>query len=74
MLLIKNSDQWQNKRYLLRIINTSLDTGYIFSIDNHTFTVIASDFVSIHNYTTNQLNIAIGRRMRDELCVEQALT
>lgn len=50
------------RRYLLRIINTSFDTTFIFSIDNHKLEVIASDFVPIKNYTTHQILVGIGQR------------
>ncbi|KAF2201861.1 hypothetical protein GQ43DRAFT_431250 [Delitschia confertaspora ATCC 74209] len=49
-------------RYLLRLINTSVDSAFIFSIDGHNLTVIQSDFVPIHPYTTNSVLIGIGQR------------
>lgn len=58
----------QGKKYLLRIINTSLDTDYIFSIDNHNFTVISSDFVPIIPYNTSNIAVAIGKLA---LCSEE---
>jgi FtsP/CotA-like multicopper oxidase with cupredoxin domain len=50
------------KRYLLRIINTSYETQFVFSIDNHNLTVIGADFVPIHNYSTHSLLVGIGQR------------
>ncbi|KAF4176663.1 hypothetical protein CNMCM8694_005653 [Aspergillus lentulus] len=50
------------KRYLLRLINTSTDTTYVFAIDNHNFTVIESDLVPIEPYETDHLAIGIGQR------------
>lgn len=50
------------KRYLLRIINTSFDTTFIFSIDNHNLTIIGSDFVPIHPYSNTSVLIGIGQR------------
>jgi FtsP/CotA-like multicopper oxidase with cupredoxin domain len=50
------------KRYLLRLINTSTDTTYVFAIDNHNFTVVEADFVPVENYTTDHLAIGIGQR------------
>ena len=50
------------KRYLLRVINTSFDTTFIFSIDRHNLTVVSNDFVPIHGYVTNWLLIGIGQR------------
>ncbi|KAH8588081.1 multicopper oxidase-domain-containing protein [Bisporella sp. PMI_857] len=49
-------------RYLLRIINTSFSTSFIFSIDNHYLQVVEADFVPIRPYTTTYLNVAIGQR------------
>ncbi|KAJ4418280.1 hypothetical protein N0V82_005671 [Gnomoniopsis sp. IMI 355080] len=48
--------------YRLRLVNTAADTHFKFTIDNHTMTVIATDFVPIVPYTTDVVNIAIGQR------------
>ena len=50
------------KRYLMRIINTSVDTSFVFTIDNHTIEVISSDFVPISPYKTNGVTVGIGQR------------
>jgi hypothetical protein len=50
------------KRYLLRLINTSFDTTFVFSIDNHNLTVIGADFVPIHSYSNTSVLIGIGQR------------
>nr|AHZ58333.1 laccase [Auricularia auricula-judae]AHZ58334.1 laccase [Auricularia auricula-judae] len=50
------------KKYRLRLINTSVDSFFRVSLDNHTMTVIASDFVPIKPYTTNVIGLAIGQR------------
>ncbi|KAL1985427.1 hypothetical protein VTN96DRAFT_7870 [Rasamsonia emersonii] len=50
------------KRILLRLINTSADMHFIFSIDNHALKVVETDFVPIEPYVTNSLSIAIGQR------------
>jgi FtsP/CotA-like multicopper oxidase with cupredoxin domain len=47
--------------YRLRIVNVAIDTHFKFMIDNHTLTVIASDFVPITPYTTDVLNVAMGK-------------
>ncbi|KAL8747014.1 MAG: hypothetical protein Q9190_001054 [Brigantiaea leucoxantha] len=52
----------KGKRYLLRLINTSTDSTFIFSIDNHTIEVIGADFVPIVPYTTDSVLIGIGQR------------
>lgn len=33
------------KKYLLRLINTSWDSTFVFSIDNHILTIAGADFV-----------------------------
>lgn len=50
------------KRYLLRVINTAYDTTFLFTIDNHEFTVVAVDFVPISPYETKSLVVGIGQR------------
>ena len=52
----------RGKLYLLRLINTSVDSTFIFSIDNHNLTIIETDFVPIHPYQTNSVLVAIGQR------------
>ncbi|KAI9653733.1 MAG: hypothetical protein M1821_006927 [Bathelium mastoideum] len=50
------------KKYRLRLINTSVDNSLRASLDNHTFTVITSDFVPIKPFQTNWILLAIGQR------------
>jgi FtsP/CotA-like multicopper oxidase with cupredoxin domain len=50
--------------YRLRVVNVAIDTHFKFMIDNHTMSVIASDFVPIKPYTTDVLDIAMGRFLR----------
>lgn len=47
--------------YRLRVVNAAIDTHFKFSIDNHTLQVIASDLTPIEPYTTEILNIGIGK-------------
>lgn len=49
------------KKYRLRLINGAIDTHFKFSIDNHTLTVIANDFVPIVPFTTDVLDITMGK-------------
>lgn len=51
----------KKKKHILRLINGSAGTNYIFSIDNHTMTVIESDLVPIEPYNTTSLSIGIGK-------------
>jgi FtsP/CotA-like multicopper oxidase with cupredoxin domain len=48
--------------YRLRLINTAADTHFKFSIDNHTFQVIATDFVPIVPYSANTISLSMGQR------------
>ena len=50
------------KRYLMRIINTSTDTTFVFTIDDHTIEVMSSDFVPIQPYKTRAILVGIGQR------------
>jgi FtsP/CotA-like multicopper oxidase with cupredoxin domain len=50
------------KSYRLRVTNTACNTLFKFSIDNHTMTVIAADFVPIQPYNTTVISVAIGRQ------------
>ncbi|PPJ50257.1 hypothetical protein CBER1_04898 [Cercospora berteroae] len=52
----------QGVRYLMRIINGAADTTFVFSVDNHSFWVISTDFVSITPYYTNKIVVGIGQR------------
>lgn len=46
--------------YRLRLVNSAIDTMFAFSIDNHTLTVISTDFVPIEPYDTTVLSIGMG--------------
>ena len=50
------------KTYRLRLINTGAEGLQKFTIDNHTMTVIANDFVPICPYDTNVVTLGVGQR------------
>jgi FtsP/CotA-like multicopper oxidase with cupredoxin domain len=50
----------ENQKYMLILINTAVDTTFVFSIDNHELEVIEVDFVPIVPYKTKNLKIGIG--------------
>jgi FtsP/CotA-like multicopper oxidase with cupredoxin domain len=50
------------KRYRIRLVNTAADTQFKFTMDNHTFEVIATDFVPIVPYATDVVAISMGQR------------
>ncbi|ETI23255.1 hypothetical protein G647_05054 [Cladophialophora carrionii CBS 160.54] len=52
----------RGRRYLLRLINTSVDTTFVFSIDNHKIQVVGADFVPIVPYMTDHVVVGIGQR------------
>ena len=50
------------KTYLLRLINTGAEGLQKFTIDNHTMTIIANDFVPIRPYKAQVINLGVGQR------------
>lgn len=50
------------KRYRLRLVNAALDSFFRFMIDDHTLTVVSSDFVPIVPYETTNVGLGIGQR------------
>ncbi|WPG98512.1 laccase-2 [Acrodontium crateriforme] len=52
----------QGETYLLRVVNTAIQSTFKFHIDGHKFKVISMDFVDIEPYETDVLNVNIGQR------------
>ncbi|KAL2022363.1 hypothetical protein VTK56DRAFT_5430 [Thermocarpiscus australiensis] len=50
------------KAHMLILVNTAVDTTFVFSIDNHLLEVIEMDFVPIRPYNTTNIKIGIGQR------------
>ena len=50
----------KGKRYLLRLINSSTESDFIFTIDNHLLEIVTTDFVPIHPFKNESIHIAIG--------------
>ena len=50
------------KKHRLRLINAGAEGLQKFSIDNHTLTVMANDFVPIQPYQTDIVTIGVGQR------------
>ena len=48
------------KKYRMRVINSATDGHFKFSIDQHTMTVQAADFIAVQSYNQTVLNVAIG--------------
>ncbi|KAK4178282.1 laccase lac5 [Triangularia setosa] len=50
------------KTHRLRLVNTGGDGVQRFTIDGHTFTVIAEDFTPVKPYKTNMVILGVGQR------------
>lgn len=55
-----NMSAKENSTYRLRLVNAAVDEGFMFSIDNHTLTVISMDLVPIQPFTTENITITMG--------------
>jgi FtsP/CotA-like multicopper oxidase with cupredoxin domain len=53
----------KGNKYRLRLINAGADSMQHFSIDGHSLTVIAHDFVPVEPYTVNMVALSIGQRV-----------
>ncbi|KAI4726487.1 hypothetical protein E4T49_05757 [Aureobasidium sp. EXF-10728] len=58
-----NATIQSGKRYRLRLINTSVDSAFMVSIDGHPFTVISNDFVPVMPYAADRVFVGIGQRL-----------
>lgn len=52
----------RGRKYLLRLINTSTASTFIFSIDKHMLQVVSMDFVAIEPYYRESILVGIGQR------------
>lgn len=52
----------RGKTHRLRLVNTGAEGLQRFSIDGHTMTVIANDFVQVQPYDTKVVTLGIGQR------------
>lgn len=50
------------KRYRIRLVNAALDSFFRFMIDDHTLTVVSTDFVPIVPYETTNVGLGVGQR------------
>ncbi|KAF9732880.1 hypothetical protein PMIN06_007491 [Paraphaeosphaeria minitans] len=62
------------KSYLIRIVNTAIDTHFKFAIDGHSFQVIAMDFVPIVPYTTTYLDFGMDSNLSNADCNDELLS
>ncbi|RDA94972.1 hypothetical protein CP533_0107 [Ophiocordyceps camponoti-saundersi (nom. inval.)] len=52
----------RGKRYRLRLVNTGAEAIHHYSIDEHTMTIIANDFVPVKPYQTKFVTLGVGQR------------
>lgn len=52
----------KGKRYLLYLINSSTESSFVFTIDNHLLQIVTNDFVPIYPYKNESIHIGIGQR------------
>ncbi|KAK4041644.1 putative laccase precursor [Parachaetomium inaequale] len=52
----------EGNAHMLILVNTAVDTTFVFSIDHHILEVIEMDFVPIKPYNTTNIKIGIGQR------------
>lgn len=50
------------KQHKLRLVNAGGELFTTFSIDNHTMTVVANDFVPVQPYNANFVTLGVGQR------------
>ncbi|KAF2027242.1 extracellular dihydrogeodin oxidase/laccase [Setomelanomma holmii] len=50
------------KKYKLRFINSAIDTYFKLSLDGHTMTVVAMDFVPVEPFEVDVLDFTMGQR------------
>lgn len=55
------------KTHRIRIVNTAIDTHFKFTIDGHSFKVIAMDFVPIVPFDATVLDITMGMPLLDTI-------
>ncbi|KAJ7607590.1 yellow laccase [Roridomyces roridus] len=62
------------KRYRFRLVSTSCDPNWVFSIDGHTFTIIEVDGVNTKPLTVDSIQIFAGQRYSFVLTANQAVS
>ncbi|KAJ7854560.1 Cu-oxidase-domain-containing protein [Mycena olivaceomarginata] len=63
----------QGKRYRFRLINISVRSNFVVSIDNHTMTVIEADGIATEPHEVNVLVIHAGQRYSFVVTANQAV-
>ena len=63
----------KGKTYKLRVLNSAIQSTFAFSVDGHSMTVIANDYVPIVPYKTNVLMITTGQRYDVLVTMDQAV-
>jgi FtsP/CotA-like multicopper oxidase with cupredoxin domain len=60
-------------KHRIRIVNPSVDNNFQLSLVGHTFTVIATDFVPVTPYATDNIFVGIGQRYDIIIDANQAI-
>nr|ACZ82339.1 laccase [Lentinus sp. WR2] len=63
----------QGKRYRFRLVSISCDPNYVFSIDNHTMSVIETDTVNTQPLTVDSIQIYAAQRYSFVLTANQSV-
>ncbi|XPS68223.1 hypothetical protein M3J07_000508 [Ascochyta lentis] len=62
------------KKHRLRFVNSAIDTAFKLSLDGHTMTVIAMDFVPVVPFEIDVLDIIMGQRYDVVIAADQTAT
>ncbi|KAI1790742.1 laccase [Ganoderma leucocontextum] len=63
----------QGRRYRFRLVSTSCDVNFVFSIDHHPVTVIEADAVNTRPHTVDSIHIFAGQRYSFVLTANQTV-
>lgn len=63
----------KGKKYLLRLINTAVDSQIRVSLDNHNLTIITGDFVPVQPISRQWVLLGIGQRYEVIITANQAI-
>ncbi|KAH7043767.1 laccase-1 precursor [Macrophomina phaseolina] len=58
-------------RYRIRVMNVGTNDHYLFSVDGHNLTVIASDFVPVVPFSASSISLGVGQRYDVILIADQ---
>jgi FtsP/CotA-like multicopper oxidase with cupredoxin domain len=62
-----NKSLTEGTSYRLRLVNGAINWHFKFMVDNHTLTVISSDFVPVTPYQADYIKIGMGKGFTNSL-------